>query len=100
MAIGGIDGWCESGGEGRPTYLLTRAALLRGLGVVYVSAFGSLAVQLDGLIGSGGILPAAEFLDRAAQVLGIGPATYWRLPTLFWLDASDRALHAVCWGGL
>ena len=100
MAMGGIGGWCESGTDGRPTYRLTRSALLRGLGVVYVSAFGSLAVQLDGLIGSRGILPAAEFLDRAGQVLGTGPATYWRLPTLFWLDASDRALHGVCWGGL
>jgi lipase maturation factor 1 len=100
MAMGGIGGWCERGAEGRPTYRLIRSVLLRGLGVVYVSAFGSLAVQLDGLIGSRGILPAAEFLDRAGQVLGTGPATYWRLPTLFWLDASDRALHGVCWGGL
>jgi lipase maturation factor 1 len=96
----GIGGHCESGADGRPTYRLTRSALLRGLGVVYVSAFGSLAVQLDGLIGSGGILPAADYLNRAAQVLGTGPATYWRLPTLFWLDTSDRALHGVCWGGL
>ena len=100
MAMCGIGGWCERGVEGRSTYRLTRSALLRGLGVVYVSAFGSLAVQLDGLIGSRGILPAAEFLDRAGQVLGKGPTTYWRLPTLFWLDASDRALHGVCWGGL
>ena len=22
------------------------------------------------------------------------------MPTLLWLDASDRALHALCWGGL
>ena len=29
-----------------------------------------------------------------------GPTPYWRLPTVFWLDASDSALHAVCWGGL
>ena len=26
--------------------------------------------------------------------------TYWRLPTLLWLSASDHALHAICWGGL
>jgi lipase maturation factor 1 len=95
-----IGEWWGGVAKGRPTYRLTRSALLRGLGVVYVSAFGSLAVQLDGLIGSRGILPAAEFLDRAGQVLGKGPATYWRLPTLFWLDASDRAIHAVCWGGV
>ncbi len=83
-----------------PGYRLTRSVLLRGLGVVYLSAFGSLAVQLDGLIGSRGILPAAEYLDRVGQVLGKGPATYWRVPTLFWLDVSDRALHGICWGGV
>jgi hypothetical protein len=32
----------------------TRSILLRGLGLVYLSAFGSLAVQVDGLIGSRG----------------------------------------------
>jgi hypothetical protein len=77
-----------------------RSVSLRGLGVVYLSAFGSLAVQVDGLIGSRGILPAAEYLDRAAQVLGTGPSACWQLPTLLWIDASDRMLHALCWGGL
>jgi hypothetical protein len=84
---------------GQPGYRLTRSLLLRGLGVAYLAAFLSLAVQLDGLIGSRGILPAAEYLQRARAVLGAGPAAYWRLPTLLWLDASDQALHALCWGG-
>ena len=84
----------------QPRYQLTRALFLRGLALVYFAAFGSLAVQLDGLIGSRGILPAAEFLERAGRALGTGPTAYWRLPTVFWLDASDTALHAVCWGGL
>ena len=79
-------------------YRRTRSILLRGLGVVYLAAFGSLAVQVDGLIGSRGIAPAAEFLDRAGPILG-GPA-YWQVPTLLWLDASDRALHVLCWGGV
>ena len=79
---------------------MQRSLLLRGLGIAYLSAFGSLAVQLDGLIGSRGILPAAEYLDRVGQALGAGPETYWQLPTVLWLDASDRALHALCWGGL
>ena len=68
-----------------------RSIFLRGLGVVYLAAFWSLAVQVDGLIGSRGILPAAEFLrpSRArpreagvlaapdlalARLLGSGPA--------------------------
>jgi hypothetical protein len=78
----------------------TRSVLLRGLGIVYLSAFGSLAVQLDGLIGSRGILPAAEYFERAARVLGRDLAAFWQLPSLLWLSASDSALHALCWGGL
>jgi hypothetical protein len=77
-----------------------RSILLRGLGVVYLAAFGSLAVQLDGLIGSRGILPAAEYFDHVGRLLGRTPETYWQLPSVFWLGASDRVLHAVCWGGL
>ncbi len=77
-----------------------RSILLRGLGVVYLSAFGSLAVQLDGLIGSRGILPAAEFLENVQPHFRNTLAAYWRLPTLFWFNASDAALHASCWGGV
>ncbi len=77
-------------------YRITRQLFLRGLGIVYLSAFGSLAVQLDGLIGANGILPAAEYLERSRDLLGTGFDTYWRVPTVFWIDASDRALHTVC----
>jgi hypothetical protein len=83
-----------------PRYRQTRSIFLRGLGIAYLAAFGSIIVQIDGLIGSRGILPAAEFLARAQLALGARPSTYWRLPTLFWLDASDAGLHALCWGGL
>jgi hypothetical protein len=81
-------------------YRWTRSVLLRGLGVVYLAAFGSLAVQVDGLIGSRGILPAAEYLERAGRILGEGWVRYRQLPTLLWLGASDGALHALCWGGV
>jgi len=84
----------------RPRYRWVRSVFLRGLGLVYLAAFGSMAAQVDGLIGSRGISPAAEYLARAGRVLGLGPATYWRLPTLCWLSASDWALHALCWGGV
>jgi hypothetical protein len=69
------------------------------MGVTYMAAFASMAVQVDGLIGSRGILPVADYLEQAQRVLGRGPATYWRLPTLLWLSSSDRTLHALCWGG-
>jgi hypothetical protein len=85
---------------GQPRYRLTRSLFLRGMGLAYLAAFSSLAVQLDGLIGSRGILPAAEFLERAGRFLGTGIRAYWHLPTVFWLDASDTTLHAVSWCGL
>lgn len=82
----------------RPSVRRIRSVLLRGLGLVYVAAFGSLAVQMDGLIGAGGILPAKEFLERVHHTLG--SSAYWQLPTLFWLNASDRALKVSAWGGV
>jgi hypothetical protein len=75
-----------------------RAIFLRGLGAAYLAAFWSLAVQVDGLIGSRGIFPAREFLGAVEPALG--GRRYWQLPTLLWLDASDRALHLLCWGGV
>ncbi len=82
----------------RPSYRRARAIFLRGMGAIYLVAFWSLAVQADGLIGSRGIVPVGEFLDRAGRVLGDG--CYWQVPTLMWLDASDQGLHALCWGGV
>jgi len=77
-----------------------RSVFLRGLGLVYLAAFGSMAAQVDGLIGSRGISPAAEYLAEAGRILELRPSTYWLLPTLCWLDASDGTLHALCWGGV
>ncbi|MGH7178656.1 MAG: lipase maturation factor family protein [Tepidisphaeraceae bacterium] len=80
------------------TYKISRWAFLRALGVVYFVAFLSLTVQVDGLIGSRGILPINQLLDAAAKQLGTD--RFWRLPTLLWIDASDHALHLLCYGGL
>lgn len=71
---------------------------LRGLGLVYLAAFGSMATQIEGLIGSNGILPVQAQLDRMA--FAYQDAKYLYFPTIFWLDASDTALHAVCLGGI
>jgi hypothetical protein len=55
-------------------------------------------MQIDGLIGSGGISPAADFLVFAHDQLQ--SRAYWQVPTLFWLDASDRSLHLLCGIGI
>ena len=73
-------------------YELVCWVFLRGLGAIYVAAFASLAVQIEGLVGSAGILPLAGFLEAVHR--GLGTSAYWMLPTLFWLNASDTALFA------
>jgi predicted DCC family thiol-disulfide oxidoreductase YuxK len=68
------------------------------LGAIYCAAFLSLAVQITGLFGSKGILPAADYLSRISEALG--PSKYWNFPTVFWLTgSSDRALVLVCAAG-
>jgi hypothetical protein len=84
----------------RPRYVQTRVALVRGLGLAYLAAFASLAVQVDGLVGSRGILPVAELLGRAGQALGPGLTRFRLLPTLLWINSSDGALQLLCWGGV
>ncbi|HXW00931.1 MAG TPA: lipase maturation factor family protein [Anaerolineae bacterium] len=76
---------------------LTRWLFLRLLGLIYLIAFVSLWVQLSGLIGSRGILPAADFLS--AVYAQIGAQSYYLLPTLFWFNASDAFLQFICGSG-
>ncbi len=80
------------------TYLETRWRFLRALGLIYGIAFLSLWTQVEGLIGSNGILPVTEFLDRVREMFGA--QGYRLLPTLFWLNGSDLALHWVCGAGV
>ncbi|NNN05625.1 MAG: DUF393 domain-containing protein [Elusimicrobia bacterium] len=75
----------------------TRRALLAGLGLCYLLAFASLGVQVRGLIGVDGLLPAADLL-RAARTQ-LGALRFWVLPTLAWLNASDAALVGLCAAG-
>lgn len=70
---------------------------LRALGLIYFAAFLSLALQIKGLIGSRGILPAVEFVARRKR-FGLG--SFHRDPTLFWLNSSDTFLVALPWSGV
>ena len=71
--------------------------VLGGLGLCYLLAFSSFALQLRGLIGSGGLLPAAAFLVSAKAQLGA--SRYWLIPTVAWFASSDAALSAYAWLG-
>jgi predicted DCC family thiol-disulfide oxidoreductase YuxK len=75
------------------SYNVTGWLFLRLLGAIYLTAFVSFGVQAPGLIGSRGILPAAEFLDAVHKSLGA--AAYWYVPTLLWLNGRDASLRSV-----
>jgi predicted DCC family thiol-disulfide oxidoreductase YuxK len=73
-------------------YALVSWLFLRLLGAIYMAAFVSLGVQIVGLIGQNGILPAGDYLSAAHRVFG--SSAYRALPTLFWMNSGDTALVA------
>ena len=83
--------------EGAADRLLPRWLFLRGLGLIYFSAFYSLVFQIKGLIGPDGILPAAEYLREVGK---LGPVRYWYAATLLWLSSGSHMLVAICWIGM
>jgi lipase maturation factor 1 len=70
---------------------------LRALGVIYAFAFLSLAVQIKGLAGRDGILPAREFLQQTRETYG--QQSFFQVPTLCWFNNTDNFLKFLCWGG-
>src|SRR5882724_1861005 len=81
-----------------PAYFVARRWFLCALGLIFLIAFVSLWVQIDGLIGSNGIIPVGEFLPAARAQLGDRASSI--LPTLCWFNSSDAFLHFLCGGGV
>ena len=84
------------------TYTLVRWVFLKGMGVIYLVAFLSIWVQLMGLVGSSGILPATVTMfgyRQEANALKLGWHRYHAVPTLCWFSASDAFLRAHCVAG-
>jgi predicted DCC family thiol-disulfide oxidoreductase YuxK len=81
-----------------PTYFAARRWFLRAVGLIFLIAFVSLWVQIDGLIGSNGITPVREFLPAARAQLGERALSM--LPTLCWFNSSDTFFHFLCGGGV
>jgi hypothetical protein len=75
--------------HGSSSHFLARWLFLRGLGLIYLSAFFALPFQIRGLIGSQGILPA---LDHLQAFSAIGALRFWYIPTLLWLSSGDHSL--------
>jgi hypothetical protein len=81
------------------SYWLTRFVVLRLLGAVYAVAFLVAIEQILPLIGSHGLLPVGDFLERVRAALGSTSAGVVRLPSLFWIDHSDGSLLGLAWAG-
>ena len=69
----------------------------RAIGLVYLAAFASLAVQIGGLAGSEGLLPFGVHLEQVSGQLGA--TAFWHLPNIFWLNSSDSVLTGAAWAG-
>lgn len=81
-----------------PNYQRAQRWFLRGLGLVYLVAFVSLWVQVDGLIGANGVLPVADFLPLVREHLGSRAVRL--LPTLCWFNSSNGFLYLLCASGV
>jgi Lipase maturation factor len=66
-----------------------------GLGLIYLAAFLSLAVQLVDLAGAHGLLSLTQALDRLRQVEPSVIGRWLDFPTLLWIDPSDTALRIL-----
>jgi hypothetical protein len=80
------------------SFLRARWIWLRALGAIFFSAFYSLWSQIEGLIGSRGLLPAQSYLEQVRAFAGA--KRFWLAPTLLWLSPSDAMLRALVWIGL
>jgi predicted DCC family thiol-disulfide oxidoreductase YuxK len=80
-----------------PRHDLVSFLFLRLFGLIYLAAFVSFGVQAQGLIGSHGIEPVADLVANIAS--RFGPERFLLMPMVFWWNASDVALQAVCWTG-
>lgn len=80
-----------------PKYDILVPLFIRLFGLIYLSAFVSFGIEATGLIGSKGILPLADFINTTRQT--IGPARFYYMPMVFWLNDSDFAIQLVCWLG-
>jgi hypothetical protein len=91
-------GWIFDSKHGVADRLIPRWIFLRALGLIYFSAFYSLAFQIKGLIGPEGILPANLYLENVAHSLGT--VKFWFAPTFLWIASGPQALIALCIVGM
>ncbi len=75
------------------TYFFSSWLFFKILGVVYLIAFVSFGLQIEGLIGSQGILPLNNYLQALRN--HFGSKAFWFVPSIFWFNSSDWFLKFV-----
>jgi hypothetical protein len=77
-----------------PDPRLTWGLLSRGIGVLLFTALATLLPQVIALAGERGGSPIAARLQRMREDFP-GPGRFFKIPTLLWLQPSDRMLLAL-----
>ncbi len=93
---GSLTKWLWGSSTLKPTYEISGWLFPRLMGAIFVCAFISLWVQIDGLTGSQGILPVSSHLNAVhAHFAAAGESgeAFRQIPSLLWFGASDRMLH-------
>jgi predicted DCC family thiol-disulfide oxidoreductase YuxK/uncharacterized membrane protein YphA (DoxX/SURF4 family) len=86
-----------------PRYIRVRCLFLRGLALIYFVAFLSLSSQIQGLVGSHGIVPLSQTFPKLKAALAeraFGVDRFRAVPTLAWISYSDRSLDWQCRAGM
>jgi len=79
---------------------LARFLWVRLLALVFFAAFLSAFVQLPGLCGSHGLLPAQHMIQEATRLLPETWKRVWIFPSFCWISASDFSIRFQCILGL
>jgi hypothetical protein len=83
-----------------PSFALSASLFLRLLAVIHAVAFVSFWVQLDGLVGPNGLLPATRTFAAVREQLGSTGAAFAVWPSLGWFFGTDTFLHVLCASGV
>jgi lipase maturation factor 1 len=90
MRIGGIHFLSKLAPYYGPHYGVGAQGCLRGLGLIYVISFWSLAAQVVPLCGPGGLLPSGLLMDITRQQQGEWAPLF--MPSLLWLSQQPLML--------
>ena len=94
-----ITQWIFGDDVSRPEFTVGMRLFLKGVAFIYLIALVSYWIQLPGLVGSQGILPAPRFFDFVSQALG--RSKFWIAPSLcWWGGAGDIPLAVLCTAGI